>query len=219
MGALFGEQARIKIEDYDSMVSDSIDINAFAKFSALALINATFGSHTVDVNTFHSYAHERQRYSKGAVPPSNVSDAYWLSKTHKNPMPMKLRLASIDTLPIKDLVSASVITNLKFALSSYCPFLLEAGKLSSCDLPPKPRTWTNWVHDWHNTIAQNTLPDIQCLEGQYIEKMRWKQDRIHSIKHLRFKCSGKAFSYLILRNTGCLYCLCLLEFSFAFKKP
>ena len=161
MGALFGEQSMITTENYNEMVGDGIDIGLYAGYSAVVNVNSTFGSNVVEAEVFRSYTHERKIYSKGVTPPANLQSSEWMSMTNENPMPMKLRLASIDTLPnIENLVSTSALSNLKLALSEYCPKLLLDGKVESCDPPednplPKPRTWTKWsnVHDSGHEVA------------------------------------------------------------------
>ena len=185
------------------MVGDGIDIGLYAGYSAVVNVNATFGSNVVEAAVFRSYTHERKIYSKGATPPSNLEASEWIDMTKVNPMPMKLRLASIDTLPIQGLVSASVLSNIKLALSEYCPKLLADGKLSSCELPednplPKPRTWTKWATKFHSHLDEE--PVIECPEGQYVTQMQFKRiDRLNnfwiSIQNFRLKCSGKKFSH------------------------
>ena len=202
MGALFGEQSMIQTEDYNHMVGDGIDIEVYAGYSAEGIINSTFGSNHVETEVFRSFTQERKIYSKGATPPSNLEASEWIDMTKVNPMPMKLRLASIDTLPIQGLVSASVLSNIKLALSEYCTKLLADGKLSSCELPednplPKPRTWTKWATKFHSHLDEE--PVIECPEGQYVTQMQFKRiDRLNnfwiSIQNFRLKCSGKKFS-------------------------
>ena len=199
MGALFGEQCMIETEDYNQMVGDSIDIGVYAEYSAEGKINSTFGSNHVETEVFHSFTRECKIYSKGAIPPSNLEEPEWEAMTKVNPMPMKLRLASIDTLPIQGLVSASVLSNIKLALSEYCPKLLADGKLSSCELPediplPKPRTWTKWATKFHSHLDEE--PVIECPEGQYVTQMQFKRTKRlmgWTVMNFRLKCSGKTF--------------------------
>ena len=195
MGALFGEQSMIQTEDYNQMVGDGIDIGVSAGYSAQGIINSTFGSNHVETEVFRSFTQERKTYSKGATPPSNLEALEWMGMTKVNPMPMKLRLASIDTLPIQGLVSASVLSNIKLALSEYCPKLLADGKLSSCEDKPKPRTWTKWANKFHGWFDE---PVIECPKGQYVTQMQFKRipDNFWiSIQNFRLKCSGKKFSH------------------------
>ena len=204
MGALFGEQSMIQTEDYNQMVSDGINIGLYAEYSAEGKINSTFGSNHNETEVFHSFTRERKLYSKGAIPPSSLDELEWMGMTKVNPMPLKMRLASIDTLPIQGLVSASVLSNIKLALSEYCPKLLADGKLSSCEVPeeiplPKPRTWTKWATKFHSHLDEE--PVIECPEGQYVTQMQFKRiDRLNnfwiSIQNFRLKCSGKKFSQL-----------------------
>ena len=80
-----------------------------------------------------------------------------MQDTFDEPNVMSISIAPLDTLPIEEYVSTSVISNLKLALEDYCPTLLEEGELSSCDMRdltdpplPKPRSWTQWSNDNKN---------------------------------------------------------------------
>ena len=204
MGALFGEQTMISTESYNKMVSDGVNVGLYAGFSAMANVNSSFGWNATESEYFYQYTKEQQIYSKGAIPPSNLKPLDWMKMTYEEPMTMRMKVASIDTLPnIEGLVSAPVLKNLKKALKNYCPALLEAGKLSSCDPPednpplPKPRTWTKWATEFHSHLDEE--PVIECPEGQYVTQMQFKRiDRLNnfwiSIQNFRLKCSGKNFS-------------------------
>ena len=206
MGALFGEQTMISRESYNEMVGDGIDIGLFASFSAMAKINSSFGWNTTESEYFYKYTKEQKIYSKGEIPPSSLKPLEWMNMSYEEPMPMRMKVASIDTLPnIEGLISAPVLKNLKKALKKYCPTLLKAGRLSSCEPPkdnpplPKPRTWTKWATKFHSHLDEE--PVIECPEGQYVTQMQFKRiDRLNnfwiSIQNFRLKCSGKKFSQL-----------------------
>ena len=205
MGALFGEQTMISTQSYNEMTSDGINIDLYAGFSAMANINSSFGWNTTESEYFYEHTKEQKIYSKGAIPPPSMKPSDWMSMTYEEPMTMGMTIANISTLPnIEGLVSGPVLSNLKRALSEYCPALLEAGVLSSCDLPednpplPKPRTWTKWATTFHSHLDEE--PVIECPEGQYVTQMQFKRiDRLNnfwiSIQNFRLKCSGKKFSH------------------------
>ena len=160
MGALFGEQTMISTESYNEMTSDGINIDLYAGFSAMANINSSFGWNATESKYFYEHTKEQQIYSKGAIPPPSMKPSDWMSMTYEEPMIMRMKIANISKLPnIEGLVSGPVLSNLKRALSEYCPALLEAGVLSSCELPednpplPKPRTWTKWANEQERTTC------------------------------------------------------------------
>ena len=84
---------------------------------------------------------------------------------------MSITLEPLDSLSIDEYVSANVITNLRLALDSYCPTLLEEGELSSCEMPPpdpegpKPRVWSHWSNrrDGDDYTAQVRIDAIHLL--------------------------------------------------------
>ena len=69
MGALFGEQSMVSQESYSEMVSDGIDIQLYAGFSAIANVNSSFGYNVTASETFKKYTKEQLIYSRGAAPP------------------------------------------------------------------------------------------------------------------------------------------------------
>ena len=55
MGALFGEQSMISSESWSEMVSNGVNINAAAGFSAIANINASLNYNNTETETFKRY--------------------------------------------------------------------------------------------------------------------------------------------------------------------
>ena len=157
MGALYGEETMISRSGYTTMVSDGIDIDLYAGFSAISTVsvNSSIDYNVTATEIFNKYAKDHRLYSRGASPPIDGDSMAWMADTLEEPYPYAISVKPINFLPIEEYISPAVLNNLGVALEEYCPLLIEEGELSSCDVPPpdpplpKPRTWTEWsnVHD------------------------------------------------------------------------
>ena len=77
MGALFGEQSMFDSESWSEMVSNGVDINLAAGFSAIANINASLNINNTETETFKRFSKEQLIYSRGAVPPADGKPLTW----------------------------------------------------------------------------------------------------------------------------------------------
>ena len=196
MGALYGEQCMIDRESWSDLVSNSFDISLWASVSAMASANLSFNYNKTEVETFQRYTKERLVYSRGALPPADGEISTWEQNTFDEPNVLTITVEPLDTLPIQEYVSASVISNLEKALNEYCPSLVEEGIITSCEEPgpdpshPKPRVWSHWS----NRRDGLDFPIQECAEGQYVEKIQWKyESQIYGLSDFRLKCSGERF--------------------------
>ena len=95
MGALYGEQTMINRESYTTMVSDGIDIDLFAGFSAIFSVNSSLDINITATEIFKSYSKEQILYSRGAAPPTDGNSLAWMTKTFEEPYPYTLSIAPI----------------------------------------------------------------------------------------------------------------------------
>ena len=87
---------------------------------------------------FQSECTQQSFYTTGEKPPTDKKPESWYSQTAKDPEPLSLKLASIDTLgPLQSLVGPTVVANIRRALKEYCSQLKSEGSVSRCS-PPGP---------------------------------------------------------------------------------
>ena len=89
---------------------------------------------------FKSECTQQSFYTTGEKPPKDGNSETWYSKTARDPEPLNLKLASIDTLgPLKHIAEPAIIANIQRALKEYCSHLKSEGYVSSCSRPgPDP---------------------------------------------------------------------------------
>ena len=114
MGALFGEQSMFDSESWSEMVSNGVDINLAAGFSAIANINASLNYNNTETETFKRFSKEQLIYSRGAVPPADGKPLTWAQSSIEEPNVLSITLEPLDALPIDEYVSAVVISNLRY---------------------------------------------------------------------------------------------------------
>ena len=106
MGALFGEQSMFDSESWSEMVSNGVDINLAAGFSAIANINASLNYNNTETETFKRFSKEQLIYSRGAVPPADGKPLTWAQSSIEEPNVLSITLEPLDSLPIDEYVSA-----------------------------------------------------------------------------------------------------------------
>ena len=85
MGALFGQQTEITFDSWSHMVSDGIDIGAYANFGAIASVNASLNYNNTASEYWTENTVERRIYSRGAAPPTDGNGQSWMQNTITEP--------------------------------------------------------------------------------------------------------------------------------------
>lgn len=132
MGARSGESSRFSAETYEQLQTSGVNISAAASYSFLGA-SASAGVDTAqakrDKNSWQSADKTSIRFSVGAsLPKAGEDPAVWAQTIHDSPMPIKYKLKEIATLVENHSdarhISATVKTNLKMAMYSYCTYLV-----------------------------------------------------------------------------------------------
>jgi hypothetical protein len=146
MGALFGQESEITTVAWDKMINAGTNVSTTAGLAAYS-VNAggdlTTAQEKSDVQAFSSVTTTQSVYAVGALPPADGSVYTWAAGAMDSPMPIAYTLVVVSELLDAEHfpLDADIDTkrsNVKQALSKYCPMLQAQGKLSSCGDPAQP---------------------------------------------------------------------------------
>jgi hypothetical protein len=98
MGSRWGEMSRFTKTSWSQMSSTNFDIKVAASYSAMikAGVSVLVDSQKKMAETFEHYSSEQKIFETGKIIPNNLDVKTWMQNSAENPMPLKIRLHSLD---------------------------------------------------------------------------------------------------------------------------
>lgn len=144
MGGRFGVRSTFSNNSWSMMSSSNLDIKAAAGYATLGASLAVGSMQTDEIQkgkSFTEFTINQTEFFVGGLIPKDGTVTTWIGNAQKEPMPLSVTLASIETLlTVDNFKSDSNIAAkraaLTTALKKYCASLKAQGKVSSCNPPP-----------------------------------------------------------------------------------
>jgi len=172
LGGRFGQQSTFTTEDYTQMLTEKVDIEASAGFSAWSVsvdAEAMSSTEKEQASKFSKKSSSSVIFNIGGEYKSNAEK--WISTVRAFPMPVSMDLTQLDELFDERYMSpklAAKKSNVQQAMREYCMFLRNQGKVESCD-PLKPDGPLPQIPTIHSsTTPWGDSPD--ALNYHYLER-------------------------------------------------
>ncbi len=143
MGAKFGEESKIKTDEYEKMEADGFDVGTAAghsgKFSAG--VTTETSSEKEQRERFESARTSKTTYSYGSNIPSDGDANTWASQSSDDPMPINMDITALSELMTEEFLGDTGIDYEKLKqplieyLTQYCSQLVDEQKAKDC-MPP-----------------------------------------------------------------------------------
>jgi len=185
LGAVYGQQSSISKSKWSDLERTEIDIKAAANYNGRFNLNVEGGTkkETELAKTFENAVEKHKKYFFGQKPPKDGNVSTWINMVKAEPQPIKLELASLDTLEglkeyLEEKKKPKVLDNLKDSLKSYCSRLKEERIVSSCEAP-KASCWNYVFVSLSGDVAakQSSRGGLYKKDGKFREVDYWKKQQ------------------------------------------
>ncbi|XP_078383276.1 uncharacterized protein LOC144665870 [Oculina patagonica] len=143
MGAKFGEESKIKTDEYEQMEAEGLDVGTAAGYSGKVSAGVTTetSSEREQRERFEGARTSKTSYSYGSNIPSDGDANSWASQSSDDPMPINMDISALSELMTEEFLGDTGIDYEKLKkplidyLTQYCSQLEDEQKVKDC-MPP-----------------------------------------------------------------------------------